>query len=171
MKDLTIIEKFDAVLKVLYDISGKRPTFGRITALLLFRKQKVDGGEIWDIIRKMQREFLLHPDIKDSSSKTPNEIIYLITFEGKLMWERNGLAGKMYREKFTKTWITSISILTLVIAALSLYFSLSSVSDSTLNKINESITQGLLKQDSLILLEKNKLRILQNIADSVSGSK
>jgi hypothetical protein len=165
---MTLIEKFDAVLKALYDISGKRPTFGRIMALLRVRRKNIHWGEVWDILNKMIRDNLLHPGVIVPTSERPNEVLYLITFEGKLMCERNGLKGKIRRENFTKTWVSVISILTLIIAGLSFYFSLSSVSDSTVNKINETLKNELIQQDSMQIFEKKKLKILQAISDSVS---
>ena len=168
---MTLIEKFDSVLKALYDISGKRPTFGRIMALLRVRKKNIHWGEVWDILNKMIRDNLLHPGVTVPNSKRPNEVLHLITFEGKLMHERNGLKGKIRRENFTKKWVSAISILTLIIAGLSFYFSLSSISDNTVNKVNETLKKGLTQQDSIQILEKNKLKILQTIADSVSKKK
>ena len=168
---MTLIQKFDAVLKALYDISGKRPTFGRIMALLRVRKQTIHWGEIWDILNKMLRDNLIHPGQTVPKSKRPNEVLHIITFEGKLMHERNGLKGKIRRENFTKYWVSTLSILTLIIAGLSLYYSTTSVNDSTVNKLDETLKKGLSQQDSMQKLEKNKLQILQAIADSVSKKK
>lgn len=166
---MTLIQKYDAVLEAVYYISGKRPSFIRIKKFLTIRGKSMDDGEIWDIFEKMQRDFILHtPRVHESR---PTEILHLITFEGKLMHERNGLKGKLWREKFTRIWVTTLSILTLIIAGLSFYFSLSSVSDSTVKSINDNMQQVSLKQDSLIILENSKLKILQNIADSVSKHK
>jgi hypothetical protein len=169
MKGLTLIQKFDAVLEALYCLSGKRPTFDRINKFLRVKKKNVHWGEVWDILEKMQREFLVHQP--RTHQDRPNEILHLITFEGKLMHERNGLNGKLFREKFTRIWVTALSILTLIIAFLSFHFSLTSVNDSTVKSLNDSIKQVVSRQDSMTLLETRKLKTLQNIADSVSKQK
>jgi hypothetical protein len=171
MKDLSLTKKFDAVLKALYDISGNRPSFERILNLLNERKQKVDIGEIWDIFKKMERDNLLHLPHTAKYSEQPDEILHLITFEGKLMHERHGLKGQLRREGFTKVWVSAVTILTLIISGLTFYYVSKGVSDDTLNKVNETLQKELPKQDSLIILENRKLIILQRIADSVSKKK
>lgn len=150
---MTLIQKFDAVLSALYDISGQRPTFGRILDILRQRKQNVHWGEVWDIFIKMRNDGILHPEV-GALYRNRVEILNLISFEGKLMHERKGLRGKNLRENLTKIWAFAISILTLIIAGLSFYFSLSSVSDSTLEKVNETLQKGQQQQDSMIILQQ-----------------
>jgi hypothetical protein len=156
---MTLIQKFDAVLKVLYDISGSRPTFGRVLALLRKRKQNIHWGEVWDIFIKMRKDGILHPEV-GAIYRNRMEILNLISFEGKIMYETRGLKGKMRRENITKRWAATLSILTLIIAGLSFYFSFSSVSDSTLNKVNETLEKAQLQQERMIILE-------QQIADDI----
>ena len=149
MQELTLIQKYDEVLKALYDISGQRPTFGRILALLRVRKVNMEWAEVWDIMAKMRREFIIHPEITDRSSKIPTEVIHLITFEGKLMYERKGLKGKIKRETFTERRVNALSYLTLLLAIGTLYYTTKSVSDDTLNKVNDTLKESQLQLKSL----------------------
>ncbi len=153
MSNLTLVQKFDAVLFSLYELSGQRPTFNRIMAFLREKNKKVHRGEIWDIFIKMRREGLLHPEV-GAIHLNRMEILNLITFEGKMMYEKKGLRGKLKRENNYKMWLTSASILTLVIAGLSFYFSLRSVNDSTLSKVNETLKKGQLQEERILTIER-----------------
>jgi hypothetical protein len=120
MKELTLVEKFDAVLDALYDISGKRPTDTRIMLLLKKRGIKIDVGEVWDIFIKMRQEGLLHQEVKAIYSKRPNEVLHLIHFNGKYLKETNGLKGKLEREKirWNQKHPVLYTILTAIISAI-----------------------------------------------------
>ena len=99
MAELTLIQKFDAILDALYEISGKRPTYHRIKKVLRVKDLKIEDGEIWDILVKMETDKTVHLPVLNPNPKFPNEYLHLITFEGKLLKERGGLKGKIERDK------------------------------------------------------------------------
>lgn len=177
MEELNLTQKFDAVLDALYEISGKHPTFRRIIALLYARNKKVDAGEVWDIMVKMQRDNLLHPPEPVRSKKpnqnrpemTQSDSIHLITFEGKLLKERGGLKGKDEREKthWTQTHPIAYAIITgLAAATLSLAVGLIlwQVDKQSDNKETQEIKQTI--KDANHRLD-SVIEILNNIPDSL----
>src|SRR4051812_5865590 len=95
---MTLIEKFDAVLDVLYSESGKAPTFQDIETKLIENGKKVHGGEVWDILNTMMRDGYLY----FVQHEVKNQEVYLISFNGKLLKETEGLEKKLEREKMNE---------------------------------------------------------------------
>ncbi|MEN6463317.1 MAG: hypothetical protein ABFC94_18355 [Syntrophomonas sp.] len=98
MEELTLVQKFDTVLEMLYLYSGKRPTSGRVIAFIRAKNKKIDPGEVWDIMNRMVEDKLVSI-VAATVNKKQNTPLYLLKFEGKIMYERGGLKGKLKREK------------------------------------------------------------------------
>ncbi len=90
---MTLIEKFDAVLDVLYSESGKSPTFEYIQEVLAKNSKDVHWGEVWDILNTMNKDGFLYIVSQDNKER------YLLSFNGKLLKETGGLEAKLKREK------------------------------------------------------------------------
>lgn len=140
-KELTLIQKYDAVLDALYDLSGDAPTFDDIDNKIISNKKKVHGGEIWDILNKMRRDFIIRERIFKNDDNLKE--IYLIDFEGKLMKEKGGLKGKIKRENFTTTRVTILEISTFILAAVTLFYTTCTDNDKELKKMNETLKERL----------------------------
>jgi len=151
---MTLVQKFDAVLDALYDISGQRPTFGRILALLRKRKHNIHWGEVWDILNKMRRDGVIREPIIQNNIKGVDKEIYLITFEGKLMKERNGLKGKFWREGFTKWRVGILEALTFLVALTTLLYTTCSANQKCCDTNSQTIQQDTLRTDSMTQLKQ-----------------
>lgn len=96
-KELTLIQKYDTVLDVLYTESGKSPTFDDILGKLGADGYNIHWGEVWDIINTMIKDGFIYQVIQeDDPDKKPR---YLLSFNGKLLKETGGLEKKLAREK------------------------------------------------------------------------
>lgn len=93
-----LVHKFDTVLNYLFELSGRRPTEKRLNKLIRVRKQDIEWGEVWDILNKLEDEKLIRKRTAPYS-RFPNEILFLLTWDGKLMKIRDGYRGKLKREK------------------------------------------------------------------------
>lgn len=93
--DLAILQKYDAVLDVLYSESGKAPTFDDINIILLTEKKKVHSGEVMDILYTMIGDKYLYGHFANQKK----EQIFLLSFNGKLLKEGGGISAKLNREK------------------------------------------------------------------------
>lgn len=93
--DLTLLQKYDAVLKVLFDQSGNDPTFDRILEFLLKEKKKIHWGEVMDILNTMAGDGYLYSDYKNKNGIQ----LFLLSFNGKYLQETGGLENKIEREK------------------------------------------------------------------------
>lgn len=176
MEELTLIEKFDAVLDALYDFSGKHPTFFRLRAILRARKKKIHWGELMDIMVKIEKDGLAHPKVQSKYKKRKNaEWVHLITFEGKLLKERGGLKNKVRKENWLKTRVTILEWATFIIALATLYNSLGGVNDNTLIKVNETLKERLLmpKPDTplIVPVANNNINLYEDTLDSVHVKK
>lgn len=93
--DLTLLQKYDAVLDVLYSESGKGPTFDDINKALLTQKKKIHWGEVMDILYTMIGDKYLYGRFANQQGKQ----IFLLSFNGKLLKETEGYEKKLEREK------------------------------------------------------------------------
>jgi hypothetical protein len=93
--DLTLLQKYDAVLGVLYSESGKAPTFDDINKVLLTEKKKVHWGEVMDVLYTMIGDNYLYGHFTNQKK----EQIFLLSFNGKLLKEGGGISTKLQREK------------------------------------------------------------------------
>jgi hypothetical protein len=93
--DLTLFQKYDAVLGVLYSESGKAPTFDDINKVLLTEKKKVHWGEVMDVLYTMIGDNYLYGHFTNQKK----EQIFLLSFNGKLLKEGGGISTKLQREK------------------------------------------------------------------------
>jgi hypothetical protein len=93
--DLNLLQKYDAVLDVLFKESGKSPTFDDINKVLLEEKKKVHWGEVMDILYTMIGDSYLYGHFTNQKK----EQIFLISFNGKNLKETGGLEKKIEREK------------------------------------------------------------------------
>lgn len=93
--DLTLLQKYDAVLDVLDSESGKAPTFDDINRVLLTEKKKVHWGEVMDILYTMIGDKYLYGHFANQQGKQ----IFLLSFNGKLLKDTGGYEKKLEREK------------------------------------------------------------------------
>ncbi len=100
MADLTLIQKYDEVLTVLYDESGNSPSFDDITGKLGAKGLNIHWGEIMDVLFTLDKEGLIYK-VTLQEDKT-NEIRYLLNFAGKRLKEDGGLAKKLVSDR--KRW-------------------------------------------------------------------
>ncbi len=151
---MTLIKKYDAVLEAVYCISGKRPTFGRILAFLRKKNHDIHWGEVWDILNKMRRDHIIREQIFQNDIKGVDKEVYLIDFEGKLMYERDGLKGKIWRENFTKRRVEILEILTFLVALTTLFYSTCSSNKKDNDTNCKEAQQCKLSTDSMMQLKQ-----------------
>ncbi|RTL59086.1 MAG: hypothetical protein EKK37_12310 [Sphingobacteriales bacterium] len=185
--DLTLLQKYDAVLDVLYSESGKAPTFDDINAALLKEKKKVHWGEVMDILYTMIGDDYVYGHFTKKDATEKDVQIFLLSFKGKLVKETDGYAKKLEREK-TKTDLTnrqltaSISsvnwskaniLIGLLLAATTLLFVISNwnINNKTYHRIldrdkTDSIEQSE-RQQSESKLNKVSLRVSLSQEDTV----
>ena len=179
MAAVTLIDKYDTVLKALYDISGKRPTFGRILALLRVRKETIQWAEVWDILIKLEKEQFIHPGITDRTSKIPTEVIHLITIDGKIFHEKGGLKGKIEREK--PAWHVNHPILYALISAIGgaiisiavglLLWQVDKQSkNQDIQETKQTIQDATRRLDSLISAQKNTAPLKKDSSNNPIGN-
>lgn len=156
MEDLLLLEKYDAVLDVLFSESGKAPTFQDIEKKLKENAKKIDGGEVWDILNTMMRDGYLY----FVPHEEKNAEVYLISFNGKYLKETGGLVNKIEREKTkqkldsdlnesnlkTGRWTRSNMIISVIIGSITLIAVLANLG-ITVNR--ESKETGRKLRDSL----------------------
>lgn len=93
--DLTLLQKYDAVLKVLFEESGNDPTFDRILEWLRKGKKKIHWGEVWDILQSMDGDKYLY----SNNANKEGVQLFLLSFNGKYLQINGGLEKKLEREK------------------------------------------------------------------------
>jgi hypothetical protein len=93
--DLTLLQKYDAVLNVLYSESGKAPTFDDINAAIVKEKKKVHWGEVMDILYTLIGDGYLYGHFTNQQQQQ----IFLLSFNGKFLKETGGLEKKLEKEK------------------------------------------------------------------------
>jgi len=93
--DITLLQKFDAVLDVLYSESGNAPTFDDIHAALLEAKKKVHWGEVMDVLYTLIGDGYLYGHFTNQQKQQ----IFLLSFNGKLLKETGGLEKKLEKGK------------------------------------------------------------------------
>ncbi len=182
MQELSLLEKYDAVLDVLYDISGKSPTFDRIQASLVKNEKKVDGGELWDILNTMIKDNFVY-FVKNNQTE---EELYLLSFNGKLLKETGGLEKKLNTEKKkdqlnidlnefnlkTGRWTRINIVITSIIGSITLIAVLTNL-EITINKESKELSRHLKDslqqtktQENASELNKNLLQIRQTLQDT-----
>lgn len=97
--DLTLFQKYDAVLDVLFIESGNAPTFDDINNVLLTEKKKVHWGEVMDILYTMMGDDYLYGHFTKTDTNGKPVQIFLISFSGKYLKETGGFGKKLEREK------------------------------------------------------------------------
>lgn len=98
---MTWLEKMDAVIKTLYEISGNNPDFTLIMQSLQGRQ--IDKGEVQDILLYLYRKGFIYCEYGGNRDSQYTDLVnahYLISCEGKLFWETSGgFVKKEQREK------------------------------------------------------------------------
>lgn len=184
--DLTLLQKYDAVLDVLSSLSGDSPTFDDINAALLKEKKKVHWGEVMDILYTMIGDDYLYGHFTKTDENRNSFQIFLISFNGKLLKETGGYEKKLDREK-TKTelinkqlsvsisfvnWSKANIVISLLFAATTLVFVVRNwnINDKTYHRIldkdkKESIEQSM-KQKAESKQRKETFRISVSLQDT-----
>jgi len=184
--DLTLLQKYDAVLDVLSSLSGDALTFDDINATLLKDKKKVHWGEVMDILYPMIGDDYLYGHFTKTDKTGKSFQIFLISFNGKLLKDTGGYEKKLEREK-TKTELTnrqlnaSISsvnwskaniVIGLLFAATTLIFVISNwnINNKTYHRIlnrdrKDSIQQSM-KQQAESQPNKETLQISVSLQDT-----
>lgn len=177
MEELTLIQKFDTVLEMLYLYSGKRPTAGRLMAFIRAKNKKIEPGEVWDIVGRMVDDKMVEI-VGATVNKKANTPLYLLKFEGKIMYERGGMDGKVKREEIHWTqrhpvlyaFISGVGgAMLALIVGLSLWLVDRQTKNQEIQEIKQTATEANRKTDSLIVSQKNKS--LQPKIDGVSPKK
>jgi len=185
-KELTLLQKYDTVLDVLYTESGKSPTFDDILGKLGFDGYNIHWGEVWDIINTMTKDGFIYQVIQeDDTEKKPR---YLLSFNGKLLKETGGLEKKLEREKKkdatdvlldasnlkTGRWTRNNIILTAITGGITLIALLTNLG-ITLNRESKELQrhlkdslQQVKQQDNSSELNKEIRQIRQYLQDTAN---
>jgi len=178
--DLTLLQKYDAVLEVLYEKSGQSPTFEFIQMALEQNGKKVDGGEVWDILNTMAKDGFLYIVMQSEKER------YLLSFNGKLLQETGGLEKKIEREKGneklksdlndsnlkTGRWTRTNIIITIIIGSITLIAVLTNLGITINRESKESTrqlrdsTQRAKEQENALELNKEVRQIRQTLQDT-----
>jgi ABC-type Na+ efflux pump permease subunit len=183
-KELTLIQKYDTVLDVLYTESGKSPTFDDILGKLGTDGYNIHWGEVWDVINTMIKDGFIYQVIQeDDPEKKPR---YLLSFNGKLLKETGGLEKKLAREKKkeetnvlldasnlkTGRWTRTNIIITIVTGSITLIAVLTNLgitinreSKESIRQLRDSIQQAK-TQENASELNKNIHQIHQALQDT-----
>jgi hypothetical protein len=97
--DLTLLQKYDAILDVLFKESGNAPTFDDINTILLTEKKKIHWGEVMDILYTMIGDDYLYGHFTKTDVNGKPVQIFLISFNGKYLKDTGGFEKKIEREK------------------------------------------------------------------------
>jgi len=177
MADLTLTQKYDTVLDVLYSESGNSPSFDDITGKLGADGYNIHWGEIMDILFTLDKEGLLY---KVTLQEDPtNTVRYLLNFAGKMLKEEGGLGKKLVANK--KRWhernpLTFAFLTTLGAAVISVIVSV--VTDKVTKQkdsqetqeIKQTITDATRRLDSLISAQKNTISLKKDSANKPIGN-
>jgi|SRR5579871_5461150 len=94
---MTLIEKIDAVFLWLYDHSGENPT---LTALTKEFKDRIDIGEIRDILIKLNKDGLMRCVYENNDDVNYHDgCNFLINFNGKYFKETTGSFTNKIKEE------------------------------------------------------------------------
>lgn len=86
---MTLLEKIDLVLKVLYEESGHNPTLPYIQGLL--KDKEIDVGEIRDCIQKLNKDGFVRYEYEGNFVDFYDDYAhFLISFDGKFFYETYG---------------------------------------------------------------------------------
>ncbi|SRR6266536_5459461 len=181
-QDLTLLQKYDAVLEALFDKSGNSPTFDYINDILLERKKKIHWGEVMDILNTMEGDKYLY----DHFTNKDGIQIFLLSFNGKYLKETGGLEKKIEREKakekldsdlndsnlktgrWTRTNIVITSIIgsiTLIAVLTNLGITINRESKESSRHLKDSLQQ-IKTQESALELNKELHQIRQTLQDT-----
>lgn len=171
MADLTLIQKYDEILTVLYDESGNSPSFDDITGKLGGKGLNIHWGEIVDVLFTLDKEGLIYKvTLQDDPT---NEIRYLLNFAGKRLKEDGGLAKKLvankkeWHEKHPLLWGAIIAVCSAILSVVVNVISdkVTKQPDSQeMQEIKQTIKDANHRLDSLT-------SILNNIPDSLKLKK